>query len=261
VTLPPSEALLWAEIELEPSLRGKALAVAYKLPEVVVELTLADGRTVAYRFIPPMARAGFLLSPLVENLTQFLELASPHASHYAAGRRAVALMVTAIGPRAQWAWRPTFRLRIHELSLPVQPVVDRFILDIVPIDGREMAAIPGGDCFFDVVREQPFGRFQAAASRLEVRGWAVVSGRDGIAPQTIVLTLTDEQGARRFYPVEKEKRIDVNRYFGRPEMTDVGFHDWLDIAGLSGRLSIAAIAVYQESAAICPIERTVTVGQ
>ncbi|HEV7735668.1 MAG TPA: hypothetical protein VGR62_26070 [Candidatus Binatia bacterium] len=60
-----SEGLLWARIEVEPTMLGRALLFGFRGPELELRVTLASGREESYRLIPSMASGGFLLSPIV----------------------------------------------------------------------------------------------------------------------------------------------------------------------------------------------------
>lgn len=66
VTIPASaEGLLWARIEVEPTMVGRALLFGFRGAELELHVTLASGREERFRLIPSMASGGFLLSPIV----------------------------------------------------------------------------------------------------------------------------------------------------------------------------------------------------
>jgi hypothetical protein len=71
VNVPWSGELVWARIEMRPTIAGRLVLATFKLPRVSIELKLADGRTVRHRYIPEMGRAGFLLSPYVGSTLDF----------------------------------------------------------------------------------------------------------------------------------------------------------------------------------------------
>lgn len=76
VNVPWSGELVWARIEMRPTIAGRLVLATFKLPRVSIELKLADGRTVRHRYIPEMGRAGFLLSPYVGSTVDFVMAAS-----------------------------------------------------------------------------------------------------------------------------------------------------------------------------------------
>jgi len=84
VTLPATNPMLFAEIELPPTLWGRLSMLLFKPDPLYIEVTLVNGENKAYRFIPSMARTGFVLSPLVESTVEFAQLATttwPSAGH------------------------------------------------------------------------------------------------------------------------------------------------------------------------------------
>jgi hypothetical protein len=62
---------VWAEVQLDLSAFGKLKKTLYKSNEVQFEVVTADGNTHKHRFVPGMARRGFLLSPYIRSVEQF----------------------------------------------------------------------------------------------------------------------------------------------------------------------------------------------
>ena len=74
IAIPPDAGpLVWAHVYVEPTMSGKLLAFAYKLPELTIAVDGIEGR-----FIRRTASAGFLLSPIV---TQPVELYGQRPAH------------------------------------------------------------------------------------------------------------------------------------------------------------------------------------
>jgi hypothetical protein len=61
VEIPYLETPLFAEINIKPTLLGKIVSVVYKLPEMRMTLTLANGDKKDYRIIPTMMSTPFLI--------------------------------------------------------------------------------------------------------------------------------------------------------------------------------------------------------
>lgn len=68
---------VWAVIELKPTVGGRIGSALLKPPPVTIEVELASGERRMFRLIPAMARAGFLLSPLIDDAAGFAALAKP----------------------------------------------------------------------------------------------------------------------------------------------------------------------------------------
>jgi hypothetical protein len=71
-----SNAVLWAEMEVKPTLTGSFVSTVFKSPELSLVTTLRNGQVRTNRFVPQMAHAGFVLSPFVKDCTSFATIAS-----------------------------------------------------------------------------------------------------------------------------------------------------------------------------------------
>jgi hypothetical protein len=69
VTVPASD-LVWARVDLRPTLLGRIVRLLYKVPQP----TLAVNGHADFRLVPELLRAGFLLSPVVLNREAFAAL-------------------------------------------------------------------------------------------------------------------------------------------------------------------------------------------
>lgn len=76
VSLPSAAQMLFAEIELAPTLLGRLSMLLFKPDQLYLSVDLGHGEQRVYRFIPSMALAGFVLSPLVESTAEFARLAN-----------------------------------------------------------------------------------------------------------------------------------------------------------------------------------------
>jgi len=66
-----SDGLLWLELDIRPTLLGRLRSLLFKPPMMAMTVTTNAGNVQTFRIVPGMARAGFLLSPLVESADQF----------------------------------------------------------------------------------------------------------------------------------------------------------------------------------------------
>jgi hypothetical protein len=82
----PAGALQWLSLELQSSVKGKLWSFLYRPNLVYIRLKTEDGQSLLYRFIPGMARTGFLINPLIQTysaapggrIVSFCLLARPH---------------------------------------------------------------------------------------------------------------------------------------------------------------------------------------
>jgi hypothetical protein len=116
VTIPNSMATpIWAKIDVKLTFLGRVLSTLLRPPPLGIMLRLVSGKTVAYRYVAGMGKAGFVLSPLISNAGQMLAMQMPTADQ--SGIKVAAF--TLVG--SQRFWRATYRLRLSELRLPPRP--------------------------------------------------------------------------------------------------------------------------------------------
>ena len=118
IELPQDVDLLWAKIDLVPSLKGRAQEFFYKLSPVTIRLKFTSGDTREFRYIPGIGTEGFLISPWVGDTLGFVSLMSRGGRQFA--ERPVSM--TILGPAGERsAWRHPFLVTLSRLEVPVQP--------------------------------------------------------------------------------------------------------------------------------------------
>jgi hypothetical protein len=115
VDVPRSSGLLFAEIDIRPSLLGRISNVAYKTSLLEITVDLANGQSHSYRLVPSMARAGFILSPLVLSNADWVQLAQgPWQALQASAVKS--LRVTPAQGGAAF-WQPEYTLRLTAMAV------------------------------------------------------------------------------------------------------------------------------------------------
>lgn len=70
-----SDQHLWATITIKPSFLGRVVGFLYKLPIVTLKLKNNGNAINEYRLPPPQGRTGFIVNPLVEDITSYMNFA------------------------------------------------------------------------------------------------------------------------------------------------------------------------------------------
>ena len=119
VPLPVSPSLVWAELDLKPSLAGKLLTLLYKPPGLMIDYTLKDGKSLGYRYFAGGGETGFLVAPVVRNTQDFGELSSvmpgglPRGTPYP-----LSFTIRPLGRYWNyWAWQHSYSLRLFTLQM------------------------------------------------------------------------------------------------------------------------------------------------
>jgi hypothetical protein len=113
---------IWVRIDIRRSLWGNVVAMLYRPPRVSLTLFSRSGRAYGGRLLPAEARAGFLLSPVVENRQSFFSLASTNWQHELADLEVASARITADGGRevASRYKSPPVRVRFYRLDFQRQ---------------------------------------------------------------------------------------------------------------------------------------------
>ena len=101
VQLPSGPQMLFAEIDLQPTLLGRLATALFKPDMTYIAVATSDGESRFYRFIPSTARAGFILSPLIESNGEFAQLAGAQLPVLAENKRVTAIQIVTVSTHFQ----------------------------------------------------------------------------------------------------------------------------------------------------------------
>lgn len=110
---------IWAELDINKSWLGDIVSTLYKPPILTMKVTLHDGQQKAFRLIPGMARAGFILSPLIGDEKSFIHLATRDGMRALAGLELASFTISAADESGGTAcYQSPMRLRLYRLQYP-----------------------------------------------------------------------------------------------------------------------------------------------
>lgn len=239
-------APVWARIEMEPNWLGRLVALAYKVPPVSMHLMFGSHRA-TYRLIPSISKFGFLLSPTVQTIEDFLALLSPESADLALGGDRIPMTLTVDpGAGGRWFWKG-YSLSLSQMKIPGEPEVDRLIFSPSRIEPVSFNLPPGGTCVIDSINELQLGSQPAVLKSpvWKVRGWALLSVDGYVTNNGVKLMLTDSSGSSRIYETRVVTRPDVGRHFKHEEASNVGYEALIDARALRGPRS--TIRIIQKS--------------
>lgn len=112
VALPAGDRILYAKIDIRPSVYGRFEEVLLKGSELYINLLFPGGRQERYRFVPGMARAGFIISPAVTDATQFVALRDLKVGRGLSTRKPLAFWLSCPpSGRLMWSRAAAFDIR------------------------------------------------------------------------------------------------------------------------------------------------------
>ncbi len=126
LTIATHQGPVWATVEIRPTLWGKVVSTFYKPKLLVLVVSLNDGERLYFNLVPGMARAGFLLSPLISQTDSFASLASDGGGHELAGLQVTSATIL---PATQTGSLPDYqspvRWRLYHLDFPLQKIAPK----------------------------------------------------------------------------------------------------------------------------------------
>jgi hypothetical protein len=149
---------------------------------------------------------------------------------------------------------------LNRLEVPVQSAAEAAVINGwgAP-QGFPAPAVSEGQCFVDTISAHRSGAQEAAVSGsfLRVSGWYIPWQREA-SPEAIVLGFAAPDGEERFAVASVEKRPDVGKYFGRPQLVDVGFSATLDISRISFPSEMQIYGQRNGKISVCPFRMHLT---
>jgi hypothetical protein len=254
VALPESNDPLFARINIQPTLLGRALSALYKLPELHMTMRLRDGRVKNYRVISNMMKTDFLITPLVKNTEEFLLLAAG-GTRYLTGNEVKKITLSSAGG-AGMLWNKTYSISVRKLNLSKNSDTENSIL-FDEMNGAAPGSLSAASMqvcegmIAAVNGSPPLSGIPTVGNALSVQGWMTVSGKDGIVPDLDFVTVTSESGKTVYIKAHRAPHDDVRWHFNLPWMPDPGYAAMADVSSLSGRYTLGLARTYKGNLGIC----------
>lgn len=115
VELPQGDQVLFARIDIRLRTYGKFEALLFKVPPLYINFRFPNGQIEIYRFIPGMARSGFVISPVVVDTEQFVALQDLEVKKALSNRRPVEFWLSG-GRGAPLVWAHAAAVEISSLQ-------------------------------------------------------------------------------------------------------------------------------------------------
>lgn len=115
----PDGGLLWARVDVEQTALGKLVSALWKLPQIELTVSLRGGEQHVFRLVPGMARSGFVLSPLVQDIKTFALLRATEGIRAVAAKDVIGMTFTVAGEASTASpspyFEPSIRVRLSRL--------------------------------------------------------------------------------------------------------------------------------------------------
>ncbi|MET3118489.1 hypothetical protein AAKU64_002722 [Undibacterium sp. GrIS 1.8] len=241
ITVPETDQTIFAEIEIEPSLLGSLANLLFKASQLQLFVELKNGEKKEFRIVSGMTKTGFVLSPLVENIDEYVKLydfnslldAKQVKSFRIEPKFAAVLWKNELTIRFSSARRAAFAdtTKLERMDVFQRPEVNTAEICQGSIDEVNGVA-PAPENF-------------SASKKLTVNGWIALSVEKGILAEDVYIVLTDMKGIPLYIRAQVNPRPDLGNYFRNPKLSDAGYIIDADIAKLNGRYDLG-LAIKQD---------------
>ncbi len=245
VYLPTVTEPLFAEINISPTLLGRVASLLFKTDELRISIQLTDGVR-DYRLVANMAKTRFLLSPLVENTSDFV-LLTAYGKADVPFKVAKSIRISASGGKSL-LWDTAYSMK-----LSTTPLIGDTDLEKVSLFDRIRTERPAAgpetvesQCDFgiDWINGSPATPPAVVSNRLAVKGWTAISAKDGILADRVFLTLSNAHQVL-YLETHIEPRPDVSNLFGHRQMMESGFTSDVDVSKLNGAYTLGLARLYK----------------
>lgn len=261
IAVPPGP--IWAEIDVDPTVLGRLVSAAYKLPPLTLAIEYADGSSRRFRFIASVAKAGFLLSPTVDKTAGLLALESAIAPPASPAATPVAFSIWSDDPIGV-LWRGHYRAVLRPIAFPEVPGVDDLLFTPLKLLVEDLPSEVEGDCVVDDVAKQRGAdiAIDAATKVLNLRGWAMMSVAKGRANRHLSIAFLPEDGGAIFTSaLPKLASPGLAQHLGTRAAGDAAFDADIDVRPLpAGRYRLQLVQDDDEGAVLCG-HRAITVDR
>ncbi|MEQ1940431.1 hypothetical protein ABMA46_19490 [Mesorhizobium sp. CN5-321] len=252
-SLPRQNAsILFAKMEIEPTLFGRALEILFKPTQLHMTLWFANGQTQTYRIVSTMTKSGFVLSPLARSTADFADLVSGNQDALD-GTRVTSAKIWSDAP---WLpiWKPAFKIVYTPLDPERYQEPSSFFSPLTAANPTATATVD--KCWGNIDRTNGQllrGKRVTTPQRyLTLSGWFISPGKnmDTVTSQVLV-EVAYEDGTTSFYKAQRTPRPDVGKYFKRPDLKDVGYTARIDIPADKKNYTVTIAAKDQDSLTLC----------
>ncbi|HTZ37679.1 MAG TPA: hypothetical protein VMB84_16730 [Stellaceae bacterium] len=177
----------------------------------------------------PIGEADFTLwpEPVLEHRLEGLELIAAGSSVHCR---------SSTGDSASLSRPPSTGWAAPRFDALVQHFADLEIVAHKP-SFAEPSAVPGLSAAvpfegtIDRINGGPVAEAIRVEDLLRLTGWTAISGKDGLVPEEVFVTLRAHGGQIALIPTRRMRRMDLVAHFGQPALREAGFTTAIDLTG------------------------------
>jgi len=242
---------LWMQVDIQPTLLGKAVSALFRLPQVQIEIILDNGVSFRKRIIPKTAQAGFIVSPYLESASDVVSL----AAGINVGPKVKAVRIHSEGARL---WQSNFDVSMTPINITPQESARSLVLSAPQNEAPEWISLQAAGSAQCTVDSANGATYRPGAPVAKLNGVVLLQGWIGPNIQNEdtrmqIWGVVERSGMPpTYYKAKVMSRPDVAAALKRPDLTDSGFILGIEFPDEPGSKKISLISIVRDRVFTCP---------
>lgn len=260
------EEVIWLKVAFKQSLLASLISLIYKPPQYSLEVLLEDGSTKKFKFIPGMAKTGFLLNPLIINNSDVLaihsqlnELKKDFLINNVSQIKINCDVLTSFCAHSAFLEFNAIQNLLPKNNITLEQYLNspyaKNTLDSFFDKSNIRKVTHAEQCegAIDTINRLPVFLSFFAKDLLSVEGWLAKSIEpQAKLPESVLLVLTDDKGKNTFIKTKVTSRTDVGEAFKNSTLNATGYKTIADVSNLQGSYRLRLAYTEKNVIKICP---------
>jgi hypothetical protein len=257
VEIENNQDILFAEIEVKPTLLGRLFSIIFKPDQIWISVTTADGSVRNQRVVSSMMKSGFVISPLVESVTDFAFLYDNR--DYLNHKVVKSFTISNRRGKPSFSWQKNYQIKLSK----IKPKYSKKISQIIKfnkfdnsISSKKSSSSQICEGAVDYLNGFVFPAKNTvilAKKFFSIRGWMVLSvGDKKTVPEKIFITFVDKNGDKKYLATHQLSRPDLNSHLKQNDLASAGYEARLDLTDMKGEYNVGISYLDKNEIKDCP---------
>lgn len=248
VLLPKSEQPVFASIIIKKTIWGRIVNFLFKPSINILTFELHNGSRKTYKIAPGMMASGFLISPLIDNTTEFGLLYGK--GNFLDGKKVKSISISPFSEEKFQQWESEYSITFSQIS--PRKAIDissicllKFNENLSEHDNIESDACVGS---IDSVSDFPIEHeVDLKSTLLKVEGRVAILYNKNPSPYSVYVVMTDAQGKHKYL----RTRPNGGTHPKIEDYTIFGYSTLADISQLTGKYTLGIAIKQADKLQIC----------
>jgi hypothetical protein len=208
-------SLVWLKVDVKPTLLERIMSFIYKPNQINLKLNYSDGTTAEYKLLPEIARAGFIISPTINDNSDFSCLFTVNGKFNFCGKSVLSFVISTPNNKFRSMYNmENMIISSIQFKAPLTYNKSSLTNENKPIDNVKKINTEKLNSALDIIKIHN--------NALQLMGWGYIPGYD-ISKGFIKYILLESGESTITYKTDVVERPDVATAFKSPSYKDSGF--------------------------------------